>query len=138
MRDLLLGADAGEGERDRTQAEIEQPPAFRRNQVVVPLFGGGPDDLDLRLVEAHRLIEVARPRVLRRARRSRPPRSAGRSSSGRNSISTSRMPERAASDSDCVARTTAQLALRSTFSHSRILARNTGWPSITHASSSSR
>ncbi|CKX12673.1 Uncharacterised protein [Mycobacterium tuberculosis] len=36
------------------------------------------------------------------------------------------MPERSASEIDCVASSTAQLALRSTFSHSRILSRKTG------------
>ena len=41
---------------------------------------------------------------------------------GTTRFSTSRIPDRAASESDCVARTTAQLALRRTFSHSRIFA----------------
>jgi len=49
---------------------------------------------------------------------------------GQDSTSTSMIPERTASERLWVARTTAQLALRMTFSHSRTFSRKTGCPSM--------
>jgi hypothetical protein len=47
----LLGGHAGEGERYRPQAKVDQPAAFGGDDVIFPLLGGGGDDLDLDVVE---------------------------------------------------------------------------------------
>src|SRR5260370_40362568 len=57
---VLLGAGSDEGERRRSNRELEQPPAQRRDVVVVALGRGLGNDVGLPVVEPELPIELAR------------------------------------------------------------------------------
>src|SRR5689334_18187985 len=60
---VLLGAGADEGERSRSNRELEEPPAQRRYVVVVTLGRGLGDDVGLPVGKAELPVELARLRI---------------------------------------------------------------------------
>ena len=116
-------------ERDRPEAQLEQPVAAGRLRVVIALGRGAGDDLDLARVEAEALVDGARPAARRRGRW------AGRCASGSFRSAPARCEDRSMSARDWVANTTATFFLRSVFSHSRMRAANSGSSRNSQASS---
>src|ERR671924_489153 len=57
---IFLAGGADEAQRQGPECHVEQPPAFRRDDIIFPLRHCVRDDLDLTFVEADPLVELAR------------------------------------------------------------------------------